>query len=328
MVLKKNGGPVTRESLDLGKPLVSIIVITYNSSKYVLETLESAKAQTYQNIELIVTDDCSNDDTVKVCRNWVEENRGRFVRTEVITVPENTGIPANCNRGVKAAKGEWVKLIAGDDVLKPELVTEAITFLRANSCDILFFGLDLINENSHIVKNNVLGIKSLDKSISSIDNLNLINALDYNVFMGPASFIRTSVYSKIGIYDESLYVEDWDFFLRALDEGIIFNYLNAALVYYRQHKYNAWRKRRLVLESNIKMIYKYKNIKGHRYRIIQLISRTVNGYFHDRHISFFDYKWLVKLIITKLSFSTISLFTYITLIKLLLLGLFIKRENV
>ena len=51
-------------------PLVSIVVITYNSAEYVLETLESAKAQTYQNIELIVSDDCSADNTVETCSRW------------------------------------------------------------------------------------------------------------------------------------------------------------------------------------------------------------------------------------------------------------------
>ena len=99
------------------QPLVSIIVITYNSSKYVLETLESAKAQTYQNIELIVSDDCSIDNTVEICKEWIEKDKERFVRTELITAEKNTGIPANCNRGVKAAQGEWVKLIAGDDMI-------------------------------------------------------------------------------------------------------------------------------------------------------------------------------------------------------------------
>ncbi len=54
-------------------PLVSIIVCTYNSSKYVLETLESAKEQTYQNVELIVSDDCSTDNTVELCRKWIAE---------------------------------------------------------------------------------------------------------------------------------------------------------------------------------------------------------------------------------------------------------------
>lgn len=53
-------------------PLVSVIVITYNSSKYVLETLNSVAAQTYDNIELIISDDCSVDNTVEICRNWLK----------------------------------------------------------------------------------------------------------------------------------------------------------------------------------------------------------------------------------------------------------------
>ena len=76
-------------------PLVSITVITYNSAKYVIETLESAKAQTYQNIELIISDDHSTDNTVKDCRQWIEKNKEWFIRTVLITIPENTGVPAN-----------------------------------------------------------------------------------------------------------------------------------------------------------------------------------------------------------------------------------------
>ena len=77
------------------QPLVSVPVITYNSSKFVLETLESIKAQTYQNIELIISDDCSTDNTVELCQKWVEENKERFVRTQIITSDLNTGVSAN-----------------------------------------------------------------------------------------------------------------------------------------------------------------------------------------------------------------------------------------
>lgn len=90
------------------QPLFSIIIITYNSSKYVLETLESAKKQTYQNIELVVSDDCSGDDTIKLCAQWIEDNKHRFIRATLVFSQENTGIAANCNRGLKTAKGDSV----------------------------------------------------------------------------------------------------------------------------------------------------------------------------------------------------------------------------
>ena len=80
-------------------PLVSIVLITYNSSKYILETLESVKNQVWENIELIISDDGSTDDTTTICSNWLEENKERFQNVQLITVAKNTGIPSNCNRG-------------------------------------------------------------------------------------------------------------------------------------------------------------------------------------------------------------------------------------
>lgn len=116
-------------------PLVSIIVITYNSAKYVLETLESAKAQTYQNIELIITDDASQDDTVEICKEWLKENKELFVKTELVTVQKNTGISPNCNRGLKLSNGKWLKFIAGDEVIIPAITwistSEAVSSVRA-----------------------------------------------------------------------------------------------------------------------------------------------------------------------------------------------------
>src|SRR5688572_26730058 len=111
---------------DKYQPLVSVIVITYNSALYVLETLDSIKRQTYQQIELIISDDCSNDATVELCRKWLSVNGSRFVRTSLIEVESNTGIAQNCNRGVEASKGEWIKIIAGDDALEVYTITDYI----------------------------------------------------------------------------------------------------------------------------------------------------------------------------------------------------------
>ncbi|SHI92340.1 Glycosyltransferase, GT2 family [Cruoricaptor ignavus] len=114
------------------EPLISVVVITYNSSEYVLETLESIKNQTYGNCELIVTDDGSSDDTVALVKEWLGSHRQSFVRAEVLTVPKNTGIPANCNRGIRAANGEWIKLIAGDDLLEPDCLESFIAYSIKN----------------------------------------------------------------------------------------------------------------------------------------------------------------------------------------------------
>jgi len=113
-------------------PLVSIVVITYNSSKFVLETLESAKEQSWQNVELIITDDCSTDNTVEICQNWMDKNKTRFVNAKLVTAERNTGIAPNANRGMKASKGEWVKFIAGDDLLLPNCIEELIHYLKMN----------------------------------------------------------------------------------------------------------------------------------------------------------------------------------------------------
>ena len=122
------------------QPLVSVPVITYNSAKFVLETLESIKAQTYQNIELIISDDCSTDNTVELCQQWVEQNKNRFVRTQIITSEVNTGVSANGNRGRDACQGGWIKGIAGDDLLMPNCIADCVEYVQQHPNVIYLFG--------------------------------------------------------------------------------------------------------------------------------------------------------------------------------------------
>lgn len=113
-------------------PLISVIVITYNSALYVEETLESIKNQTYAEIELIISDDFSTDGTVGVCKEWLRINKDRFAGVKLVSAQKNAGIPANCNNGLQAASGEWVKIIAGDDALFPAAIEHAVKFMAEN----------------------------------------------------------------------------------------------------------------------------------------------------------------------------------------------------
>ena len=113
---------------------VTIAVVTYNSSPFVIETLESIKYQSYPDLELVISDDASTDDTVIKAKEWLakKENIQRFQRIELITVPKNTGVSANCNRCIEAATSDWVKFIAGDDILLPNCIEDNMVFVVQN----------------------------------------------------------------------------------------------------------------------------------------------------------------------------------------------------
>ena len=106
---------------------ISIIVLTYNSENYVLGTLESAYRQDFDgDIELIVSDDASSDGTVRLCEDWLKKHEDRFIDTILMTSPENTGVTANIDRACRRATGEWLKVIAGDDVLMDDCITKLL----------------------------------------------------------------------------------------------------------------------------------------------------------------------------------------------------------
>lgn len=214
-------------------PLVSVIVITYNSSQYVLETLESIKAQSYQNIELIISDDCSKDNTVDICRQWLEDNSDSFVKTELITVENNTGIPGNCNRGVHAANGEWIKIIAGDDILDNECIAIFIEYFQENKAAEIIVGK--IKQFSTV--------RFLDQITPYPRNLRffrLNSEKQYRWFLtrsfniAPAAFIKKSLLEKAGFFDERYkYFEDLPFWLKVLKRGIKIHFVDKVVVNYR-----------------------------------------------------------------------------------------------
>ena len=220
-------------------PLVSIIIITYNSAKYIVETLESAKDQTYQHIELIISDDFSSDNTLEICSKWIQEHTNRFVRTEIIRVEKNTGIAPNCNRGVNAATGKWLKLIAGDDTLKKECIKDNVDFVETDK-DILFcfsnldfYKNEIKSENLILKQEDVYDIRS--KRFSKLSSGFQLKAMVRNIMLyGPATFINRKAFVEFGGYDESYpFVEDRTTFFNWVLAGNKFHYLPKKTVNYR-----------------------------------------------------------------------------------------------
>jgi glycosyltransferase involved in cell wall biosynthesis len=222
-------------------PLVSVIVTTYCSGRFVIETLESVKMQTWQNIELIVSDDCSTDDTVEKCRQWVHDNKDRFVRTDIITVPQNTGVSANCNRSISASNADWIKFIAGDDILLPECIEDNIQFaLQATDRKIVFSQVllykDVFTESSFIKKvPQDFPVNLLDPAFDAAHQFKLLLLSD-RINYTPSYFFNKSALLSVGGYDEeNKLMEDYPMWLKLTKAGFRLSYFHKATVGYRQH---------------------------------------------------------------------------------------------
>lgn len=116
-------------------PLITIIVASYNAEKYIRETLESCINQVYRNIEIIIVDDCSTDNSVKLINQWCEEKKITHpgISCTLVTSEKNNGIPVNLNNSLPFINGSWIKCIGSDDILLPHSVSEFT--LRLQECE-------------------------------------------------------------------------------------------------------------------------------------------------------------------------------------------------
>lgn len=213
--------------------LVSVVVIAYNSSQTVLETLDSIKKQSFKNIELIVTDDASKDNTVEICKKWLEDNNSRFVHTELITTENNTGISANCNRGIKASSGEWIKLIAADDILLPTCIEDNVLYVVDHEQVSILFSRAKPIGNVNVGKLwPYLNPKPYFDGLTPMQFRILL--CEKNFLPASSAFMSKSVWESLGGYEESIpLLEDWPMWMKAMNNGYQLDFLNKETVGYR-----------------------------------------------------------------------------------------------
>lgn len=218
-------------------PLVSVCVITYNSSKYIVETLDSILNQSYKNIELIISDDCSKDNTVEICKEWLRNNNSRFVHTHLITSVKNTGTAANVNRGIYAASGQWIKGIAGDDVLLPECIAINVRYVNEHPDAKLVFSQIQPFGNSQYINSHFYRIFLKGYGCLQLKDRELFYLICLGNFIPAAtSFINKSLFVSLDGHDESIpLLEDWPFWIKASWHMVHFHFIPIRTVRYRMH---------------------------------------------------------------------------------------------
>lgn len=221
---------------------VSVVVVTYNSSDFIMETLESISHLTWKEIELIITDDCSTDDTVERCRDWLKQNGQRFLSTRVITSDINTGVSANANRGLKAATCEWIKFLAGDDTFEPGYMTDNMDYIAANpDIKVLFSGVNLYRdtfEKKNFVESfpgKMFPYSLMWPERSAESQYRMLLMAD-RIHFTPSAFINRETLLSVGGFDEKFRAaEDYSLWLNLTRNGIKLHYMEKVTLNYRMH---------------------------------------------------------------------------------------------
>ena len=192
-------------------PLVSILISCYNHAHFVAETLDSVKADTYPNKEIVIIDDGSKDNSVQVIENWIKENPGEKV---TFSHRPNKGFCASLNELLDIAIGKYIVLVASDDLLVNNTIAERVDFLQKSEKLVIFSDAEVINEKGDKIHNSMLfDYHKADKN-KILDDEGLLDHIAFNFFIGGAVVMMDKkIFSLIGKYQEDLKAEDLYFYL-------------------------------------------------------------------------------------------------------------------
>ena len=197
-------------------PLVSIILPTFNGSRYIQQSIESCLLQSYKNLELIIVDDGSSDGTIEII------NSNKDSRIAVIQHRQNQGLPQSLNTGFSRSKGIYLTWTSDDNYYHPSAIETMVNRLEEDQkIDFVYANYWQVNETNEVIEKVYVEIPE--------------KLADYDC-VGACFLYRRNVYERIGNYNyEMKPAEDYDYWLRAAK---LFNFvpIDFFLYYYRIHQ--------------------------------------------------------------------------------------------
>ena len=224
--------------------LVSVIMPTFNASKYLAGSIESILSQTYTNLELLITDDCSTDDT----RNILKEFSERDKRVKVKYLKENSGPGVARNRSIERAKGRYIAFCDCDDRWMPDKLERQLAHMRKHDCALCSSSYLICDENDKITGVN---ISPSHVTLGMLKRDNKIGCLTAKFYM-PAIRKR----------------QDWALFLNILKECQICFCITEPLAYYRQRVNSVSSNKFSLVKYNVNVyetVFGYTRLRAYLY---------------------------------------------------------------
>lgn len=201
-------------------PLVSIVIPVHNGEKYIRESLDSCLGQTYEDIEVIVVDDKSEDKTLSILQEYQQKDQ----RVKVIPVEKQNGLGNVINIGIKQSKGKYIARMDADDIMYRDRIDKQLQYLESNpNCVAVGGQIDIIDSNS-----DNIGHREYSQNNQDIKN----NRFLFQPFAHPAVMLRKSTLEEVGLYPENLWkIEDVKLFLILSTKGEFANLPDTVLKY-------------------------------------------------------------------------------------------------
>lgn len=216
------------------KPEVSVIVPAYNTEAYIAQAIESALEQTLNNIEVIVVDDASTDDTAKIAKSFTDK------RLKVLVNEKNLGVSGTRNRALKEAQGKWIAVLDSDDWYAPERLEKLLQIAEAEDADMVAEDLYLIQNNAELPWSTLLNESGEEIiAVKQIDPIYVVETGIYGetgLHLGLSKpLFKKEFLIKYGIeYDETFpVIEDLYLLIQCLVNGARFIFLPKPYYFYR-----------------------------------------------------------------------------------------------
>lgn len=241
-------------------PLVSVIIPAYNHENFIEQTLISIVNQDYRNIELILLNDGSVDNTDRKIKNMDTMLKNRFVRYIYIS-KENEGICKTLNKGLNLANGNYIIPFPSDDIMFPQRIKKQVEYMERNK------EYKIVYTDGYLVwSNGIINVNmrypdeyKFSRSLKFIEG-DVFKFILSNVFLMPTPTICVAkeCYDNVGCYDEELLCEDPDMFIR-LAKVYKFGCIREPLIIHRIHNHNTGMNASYVQHMALRMKEKYRN---------------------------------------------------------------------
>lgn len=209
----------------MSTPLVTVICLCYNHSKFVKEAIESVLTQTYPSVQLIVVDDASTDESAAIIKQLVAQHPA----IEFLPLTQNLGNCKAFNKGLALAKGEYLIDLAADDMLLPQRIAVGVTTLQQAGDN---YGVHFSDAEWIVDTGKHLYFHSDRFPHTTIPQGDIYKELIGRYFICPPTVMFTrEVINSLGGYDESLTYEDFDFWIRSSRK---FNYVYSPQVFVKK----------------------------------------------------------------------------------------------